>query len=80
MTQILELNMHTLYGLLIVVNQLNALENARTPEDMKFPGWDLHPLKGDLDGHWSVNVNGNWRITFTFNGSDAILVNYQDYH
>jgi len=60
--------------------RLNALENARTPEDMKFPGWDLHPLKGDLDGHWSVKVNGNWRITFTFDGSDAILVNYQDYH
>ena len=60
--------------------RLNALENARTPEDMKFPGWDLHSLKGDLDGHWSVKVNGNWRITFTFDGSDAILVNYQDYH
>jgi hypothetical protein len=41
-------------------------------------GW--HPLKGDLSGHWSVTVNGNWRLTFSFEGEDAILVDYQDYH
>ena len=31
---------------------------------MNRPGWDWHPLKGDLLGHWSVSVNGNWRLTF----------------
>jgi plasmid maintenance system killer protein len=25
-------------------------------------------------------VNGNWRMTFTFEGTDAVLVDYQDYH
>ena len=44
------------------------------------PGWKLHPLKGDLAGHWAVTVNGNWRLTFRFIGSDAALVDYQDYH
>lgn len=44
------------------------------------PGWKLHPLSGDHAGHWSVWVNGNWRLTFTFDNGDAILVNYQDYH
>ncbi len=44
------------------------------------PGWELHPLGGDLTGHYSVKVNGNWRVTFTFDNGDAILVNYQDYH
>jgi proteic killer suppression protein len=34
----------------------------------------------DLKGHWSIWVNGNWRLTFTFEGTDAILVDYQDYH
>ena len=43
-------------------------------------GWDWHPLKGDPKGHWSVSVSGNWRLTFTFDGEDAILVDYQDYH
>lgn len=60
--------------------QLTALQNAKKPDDMKMPGWDWHPLKGHLANHWSVKVNGNWRLTFAFDGSDAILVDYQDYH
>ena len=27
-----------------------------------------------------ATFNGNWRMTFTFEGEDAILVDYQDYH
>jgi proteic killer suppression protein len=47
---------------------------------MDSPGWELHPLKGKLAGHWSVEVNGNWRLTFAFEGANAILIDYQDYH
>ena len=60
--------------------QLFALDNARTPKDMNAPGWRLHALRGDLQGHWSVDVSGSWRLTFTFDGEDAVLVDYQDYH
>lgn len=60
--------------------QLTALNRAATPDDMNMPGWDLHPLVGNLAGHWSVKVNGNWRLTFTFEDGDAVLVDYQDYH
>lgn len=63
-----------------LAEQLAFLNRATQPLDMTFPGWDLHPLKGDLSGHWSVKVNGNWRMTFRFEGSDAILVDYRDYH
>jgi proteic killer suppression protein len=59
---------------------LTRLDSATSPEDMNAPGWRLHPLTGDLAGNWSVRVNGNWRITFAFDGHDAILVDYQDYH
>jgi proteic killer suppression protein len=59
---------------------LTTLNLASTPLDMKRDGWDWHILKGDLKGHWSVKVNGNWRLTFTFEGEDAILMDYQDYH
>jgi len=59
---------------------LTALDAASRPEDMNAPGNDLHPLKGNLAGHWSVNVSGNWRMTFLFEGEDAVLVDYQDYH
>lgn len=59
---------------------LTTLNLAATPLDMNRNGWDWHPLKGDLKGYWSVSVSGNWRLTFTFDGQDAILVDYQDYH
>ena len=29
---------------------------------------------------WAVTVNGNWRLTFYFEGQDAYLLDYQDYH
>jgi proteic killer suppression protein len=57
--------------------QLEKLESAREPGDMDVPGWRLHPLSS---GHWSVWVNGNWRLTFVFEGEHAVLVDYQDYH
>jgi proteic killer suppression protein len=60
--------------------QLFALDNAKSESDMSAPGWRLHPLKGNLEGHWSVDVSGNWRLTFAFEGTDAVLVDYQDYH
>jgi proteic killer suppression protein len=60
--------------------QLTLLNTARDAARMNVPGWNLHPLKGNLAGHWSVKVNGNWRMVFTFEGEDAVLVDYQDYH
>ncbi len=44
------------------------------------PAWQLHPLKGALKGHWAVSVSRNWRLTFRFDGQDAEVVGYQDYH
>jgi proteic killer suppression protein len=44
------------------------------------PGLVLHPLKGSRKGTWSVRVSGNWRLTFTFTGADADVVDYEDYH
>jgi len=60
--------------------QLGALDQAVRPEDMSAPSWKLHPLKGNLKGHWAVTVSGNWRMVFTFEGTDAVLVDYLDYH
>ncbi|CAE6697858.1 Endoribonuclease HigB [Paraburkholderia aspalathi] len=60
--------------------QLDHLDDAQSPQDMNVPGWRLHPLNGPLEGHYAVSVNGNWRLTFRFEGTDAVLVDYQDYH
>lgn len=60
--------------------QLVRLDEAKSSDDMNVPGWRLHPLEGDLLGHYSIWVDGNWRLTFKFEGPDAILIDYQDYH
>ncbi len=59
---------------------LFTLDNATSPRDMSAPNWHLHQLSGDLANHWSVRVNGNWRMTFKFENGDATIVDYQDYH
>lgn len=63
-----------------LARQLQRLDVAQRPQDMNVPGWKPHPLKGAQKGHWSVWVSGNWRLTFRFEGEDAVLVDYQDDH
>ena len=60
-----------------ILDRLNA---ASVVDDMDFPGSFLHPLKGDLDGLWSVKVSGNRRVVFRFVNGDAYDVDYVDYH
>jgi proteic killer suppression protein len=51
-----------------------------TVADMDLPGFRLHPLKGEFKGFWAVTVHANWRVIFRFVGSDALDVDYVDYH
>jgi proteic killer suppression protein len=61
---------------------LFALETAEMLEQLRrFPGWKLHPLKGDLKGSWSLTVSGNWRLIFRYDeytntASDIDLIDY----
>jgi toxin HigB-1 len=42
---------------------LFAIETAQDLDQLRrFPGWKLHPLKGDLKGFCSLTVTGNWRL------------------
>jgi proteic killer suppression protein len=59
---------------------LARLDEAATPQALNLPGYRLHPLKGDLQGFWSVTVRANWRIVFRFEGTDAFDVELIDYH
>ena len=63
-----------------LARMLSRLDAASQPRDLNVPGWNLHALTGDLAGHWSLWVSGNWRLTFAFDGEDVILLDYQDYH
>ena len=61
---------------------LFALETADDLNQVsRFPGWKLHPLKGDLKGFWSLTVTGNWRLIFRYDektniASDIDLIDY----
>jgi proteic killer suppression protein len=51
---------------------LLALETAEALEQLdRFPGWNLHALKGDTKGFWSLTVTGNWRLIFLYNKEAA---------
>ncbi len=57
---------------------LDLLEAAELPEHMNLPGNDFHKLSGSE--RYSVHVNGNWCITFEWDGNEAVRVDLEDYH
>jgi len=64
-------------------HQLFALETADSLMELeKFPGWRLHPLRGDLNGFWSMTVTGNWRLIFQYDArtNSASEIDLTDYH
>ncbi len=59
---------------------LAILDEIVDLSEINFDSYNLHPLKGELKGLWSMRVNGNWRITFEFKDENVYIVDYQDYH
>ncbi len=59
---------------------LAALDQAETPADLDLPGFRLHSLEGKLKGRHAVQVSGNWRVTFRFEGTNVTDIDYTDYH
>jgi toxin HigB-1 len=62
---------------------LFALETAQDIEQVRrFPGWKLHPLKGELKGFWSLTVTGNWRLIFRYHDATKTVsdIDLTDYH
>jgi proteic killer suppression protein len=47
---------------------------------MNTQGLHFQALTGNMRGRYAVTVRANWRITFAWDGSDAIDVDYEDYH
>ena len=61
----------------LILARLNA---SHEPRDVNLPGLRFHSLSGEYQGFWAVDVSGNWRIVFKFEGQDVIDVDYLDYH
>ena len=60
-----------------------TLETASDLDQVsRFPGWKLHPLRGDSKEFWSLAVTGNWRLIFRYDGeaNSASDIDLIDYH
>ena len=44
------------------------------------PEFRMPSFKGEGKGRYAVDASGNWRITFGWDGEDAIEVDLEDYH
>jgi toxin HigB-1 len=60
---------------LLVLNAATNVEDLRAP-----PGNRLEKLRGDREGQWSIRVNRQYRVCFSWIGADAHDVEIVDYH
>jgi toxin HigB-1 len=60
--------------------QLDRLDAATCPDDMRLPSFRLHKLEPKKQNRYAVSVSGAWRLTFEFDGEDAVVVDYENYH
>ncbi|MCV7229444.1 type II toxin-antitoxin system RelE/ParE family toxin [Mycolicibacterium komossense] len=63
------------YNKLVLINAAESINDLRVP-----PGNRLEKLTGDRAGQYSVRVNDQWRICFTWSASGAGNVELVDYH
>ena len=59
---------------------LRLLTEAKYPDALNISGFKFHRLKGADKDRYSVWVGGNYRITFGWEGEDAVGVDLEDYH
>ena len=62
------------------IRRLDALNQAVKPEELNIPGFDFHKLENTNPVRYSIHVNGNYCITFGWDGYNAIDVYFEDYH
>lgn len=60
--------------------RLSVLHAATSLDDIDLANWNLHPLTGNKQGQYAINVSGNWRLFFSFEDGDVYLLDYDDYH
>ena len=61
--------------------KLLLIDAAERIEDLKIPpGNRLEKLFGDLSGKYSIRINDQWRIIFSWKENNAYEVEVIDYH
>lgn len=65
----------------IVRRKLRMINNAETIKDLRIPPSNrLEMLRGNRKGQYSIRVNDQWRICFTWEMNNANKVEVVDYH
>jgi toxin HigB-1 len=63
------------YRKLLLIDAAEKLADLRVP-----PGNRLERLSGDLAGKYSIRINDQWRIIFSWKANNAYEVKITDYH
>jgi toxin HigB-1 len=65
----------------VALRKLRLLNQARVLSDLRAPpGNRLEALKGERAGQYSIRVNDQWRICFTWREGGPANVEIVDYH
>jgi toxin HigB-1 len=65
----------------IAYRKLRMLNNASNIQDLRIPPANrLEKLEKDRIGQYSIRINKQWRICFTWQNGDAYNVEITDYH
>lgn len=65
----------------ITRRKLRMLNNAQHINDLQIPPSNhLEKMKGKWKDHYSIRVNDQWRIIFSWNNGNAEAVTLIDYH
>lgn len=65
----------------IAYRKLLIIDGAEKLDDLKVPpGNRLEKLSGDLYGKYSIRINDQWRIIFSWKDNNAYEVEIIDYH
>ena len=63
------------------IMRLTQLDSSREVTDLLMPPSNrLESLTGNRSGQWSIRINDQWRICFSFANGEATDVEITDYH
>jgi proteic killer suppression protein len=65
----------------VALRKLMMIDNAKCLDDLRIPPNNrLELLHGDRNGQYSIRINDQWRICFSFDGGHFFDVEIVDYH
>lgn len=61
------------------IERINIIKQTRDIAELqRLPVLRCHPLKGNREGQWAVNLTGFWRLIFTLQGDCLQIVQIEE--